>query len=431
MVTVGTHPSCSINIPLIHSFIDKLDLLNIGQNIEILIPPGMRASLIEENNFTPMTSPKHWLQQKQLIKIELNESISLLIRPSQTTIKPRLIPIVDVSSNGFLSVGLAIAITLILALFVKLNPSPESATTVEEFYPTQLIIQSPQRIAEILKIPPINKNIKVKSKKSQKLPPSKKTTKISKSAGNNRPSSGLKLNKNSVKNTAGSIQKGKSIKQAKNQGAQAKSPNIKNSKLFAALSNFGRRSEIDKNYDGAGELAGLADKATGSAGESVSREGEKFGSRFKTAGSRKKGQSNIGVEGLSKGGGKGPGFGTQSIGERKSVSINPQGTGAIFSGQIDREGIRKVFFDNASVIRSCYERVLNQSTKLAGKIILNFDIGPGGQVVGRPGISQSGSTIQNPQLSQCLTNRLKTWRFPDPPAGQTVNVLYPLAFSSR
>ncbi|MEM7646786.1 MAG: AgmX/PglI C-terminal domain-containing protein, partial [Pseudomonadota bacterium] len=161
--------------------------------------------------------------------------------------------------------------------------------------------------------------------------------------------------------------------------------------------------------------------------------GKGLGSKFKDTGAGGNGKSNVGVSGLSKGGkGLGAGgFGDGGLGDRKAVTIIPGGDGEEFSGQIDREGIRKVFFDNQRAIRSCYERELNRNPNLGGILKLNFDIGELGRVVGRPSINWGDSSLKSRTVAGCILNRLKTWRFPEPPRNQVVNVIYPLAFQSK
>jgi len=444
-VSVGTHPSCDIVLPLIHTFRDRIDLVKIDYGVEINVPPGMKTSLgqVDDSGLLSIQnvqvgSPSLMLGQKEILHLHLSDSIKLLIRPSQQTINPKLIPFLDFSSNGFLSLAFAMIVSLIIAMFVKLNPTPHSLNFEEDVYSTPMLLQNPMRLAEIIK-PRIQKvdlrNTKIKpsiSKSKTKDPGAAKVSPKVKVAGNKTKAASLAKNRNKTKNRVGSkIRSGKSVKTSSKQGAQAKSPDIRKSKLFAAIGNFGKRNELDTSYDGPGGLAGLANKASGSAGESVDREGEKFGSRFREAGSSANGKNNVGVAGLSGGSGLGPGLGSESLGARKSVSIIPSGEGATFSGTIDREGIRKVFFDNSRALRKCYERSLISNGGLTGKMVLNFDIGPGGQVVGRPTIQRGASTLVNAAVSACVLGRLKAWRFPDPPSGQVVNVLYPLAFSSR
>lgn len=97
---------------------------------------------------------------------------------------------------------------------------------------------------------------------------------------------------------------------------------------------------------------------------------------------------------------------------------------------IDKEGIRKVFFENSRAIRQCYEATLKKEPALAGVVKLDFDIVTGG-LVEKAKIKDT-SSLKNEEVHTCLLATLKTLKFPEPPAGtKSVNVIYPLAFVSK
>ena len=124
------------------------------------------------------------------------------------------------------------------------------------------------------------------------------------------------------------------------------------------------------------------------------------------------------------------GFGGVGLGGKGSVTILPGGDGEYFGGNIDRNGIRQVFLNNQRTLQSCYESALSTDRGLSGKVVLDFDIGEQGRVL-RASVSGDKSTLNNDRLSNCIVNRMKTWRFPEPPQNQTVQVFYPLAFSGK
>ncbi|MFT2612731.1 AgmX/PglI C-terminal domain-containing protein, partial [Escherichia coli] len=76
------------------------------------------------------------------------------------------------------------------------------------------------------------------------------------------------------------------------------------------------------------------------------------------------------------------------------------------------------------VIRSCYERELNKTPDLVGKLTVEFDIGEKGVVL-RAAVKIN--ELGNRAVGECLTARLKTWRFPEPPTNEVVTVAYPFA----
>lgn len=469
-VTVGTHPSCDVIVPLISSNVNKAPLLQINNQVQIMLYPGMEGVLVSENQATPFNQLGNIgrgngqsvvLQQGELARVQLGGEVEIVIRYASQAPKPVIIPFLDLSSNGFLAVLLAIVLAGILSLWVALNKLDKLDMPDQEEYRTALIITNPPKPPPKpkIKLPPpekkkppkkVKKIVKLekkKPKKKAKLDMSKKTkrkrvTKVAKAGkkarakGSGRDASPRAMRKKDGKKTnqVTSVKQGGAVKTARKEGAQAQSERkLKKSGIFSAFGSGGRNNRLDQSYSGSGELAGLADQATGQSGFAEDRPGEGLGSKFKDTGAGGNGRSNVGVSGLSKGGkGLGAGgFGSGGLGDRKAVTVIPGGDGEEFSGQIDREGIRKVFFDNARAIRSCYERELNRNPNLSGILKLNFDIGELGRVVGSPSINWGDSSLKSRTVASCILNRLKTWRFPEPPRNQVVNVIYPLAFQSK
>ncbi len=470
-VTVGTHPSCDVIVPLISSNVNKAPLLQINNQVQIMLYPGMEGVLVSDSQATPFSQLANIgrgsgqsvvLQQGELARIQLGGEVEIVIRYASQAPKPVIIPFLDLSSNGFLAILLAIVISGMLSLWVALNKLDQLDMPDEEEFRTALIITNPPKPPPKpkVKLPPppkeppkkVKKILKVekekpKPKKKVTLNMEKKTerkrvTKTAKAGQNARAKgSGRDANPRSLKKKDGkktnqvtSVKQGGAVKTAKKEGAQAQSERkLKKSGIFSAFGSGGRNDRLDNSYDGNGELAGLADQASGTAGFAEDRPGNGLGSKFKDTGAGGNGRSNVGVSGLKKGGtGLGAGgFGSGGLGDRKAVTIIPGGDGEEFSGQIDREGIRKVFFDNSRAIRSCYERELNRNPNLGGILKLNFDIGELGRVVGTPSINWGDSSLKSREVAGCILNRLKTWRFPEPPRNQIVNVIYPLAFQSK
>ncbi len=472
-VTVGTHPSCDVMVPLLSSNVNKAPLLQINNQVQIMLYPGMEGVLISDQQTTPFNQlsgigrgngQSVALQQGEMARIQLGEEVEIIVRYASQAPKPVVVPFLDLSSNGFLAILLAIVLSGILSLWVALNRLDKLEMPDEEEFRTALIITNPPKPPPQakIKLPPpekpkkkVVKKIKKVLKLTKEKPKKKKvtlnmdkktkrkrTTKVARAGkqarakGSGRDSSPRAMRPKDGKksNQVTSVKQGGAVKTANKAGAQAQSERkLKDSGIFSAFGSGGRNNRIDKSYSGSGELAGLADQASGTAGFAEDRPGEGLGSKFKDTGAGGSGKSNVGVSGLSKGGkGLGAGgFGSSGLGDRKAVSIIPGGAGEEFSGQIDREGIRKVFYDNQRAIRSCYERELNQNPNLAGILKLNFDIGELGRVVGRPSVNWGDSSLKSRAVAGCILNRLKTWRFPEPPRNQVVNVLYPLAFAAK
>ena len=471
-LVVGTDPSCDVIVPLISSNSNKASMLQIINNqVQIVLYPGMEGVLIREKqsiDFSQMMTMGRGgnhlaLKQSEMARIQLGGEVELVVRYASQAPKPAVIPFMDLSSNGFLVTLLAVVLSGILMLWVTLNRLDQIDRPEDEEFRTALIITKPPprpptppkvtppppskpKPREIKKVIKMEKKKKVtkRPKKSTKLKTSKrkkkKRVRVTKTERSRKRRGGGGGGARSVRgrnktrtNRVGSVKKGGSVKTARKQGAQMQSEkNLKKSGIFSAFGSGGRNNRLDQSYSGSGELAGLADQASGSAGFAEDRPGEGLGSRFRETGAGR-GRSNVGVTNLRKKGrsrGSG-GFSGVGLGNRKSVSIIPGGQGEEFSGQIDRDGIRRVFYDNQRAIRYCYEKELNRNPMLSGTLKLNFDIGEHGRVVGRPSIKWGSSTMKSRTVASCVLNRLRSWRFPEPPRNQVVNVMYPLAFSAR
>ena len=192
----------------------------------------------------------------------------------------------------------------------------------------------------------------------------------------------------------------------------------------------GARKNLDKVYSGAGELVGVAGKATGSSGQEVQRSGEGIGSRLKNTGASGSGSATVGISGVgTKGRGTGDyGYGTGGLGEKGNVDINLGGSEEIFVGSIDRDAILRVIRNNVQQIRTCYERELNRNPNLSGKIVLEWDIIEEGQATA---VKTKENSMSTNNVATCLTSRLRTWRFPEPPEDQIARVTFPFVFSPK
>jgi hypothetical protein len=79
-------------------------------------------------------------------------------------------------------------------------------------------------------------------------------------------------------------------------------------------------------------------------------------------------------------------------------------------------------------IKSCYEFQLNKNKELMGKLVLSWEIGEQGRVVSA---KVRSNELGNAEVANCIMRNLKTWRFPEPPSNQVVEVeSYPFFFSN-
>lgn len=111
--------------------------------------------------------------------------------------------------------------------------------------------------------------------------------------------------------------------------------------------------------------------------------------------------------------------------EERAVAVVP-GRSEI-QGQLDREVIERVIRQHRREIVSCYETELQRNPGIEGRVTINFVIDPSGQVA-RSGIAST--TLNNSNVENCITLRVRRWRFPEPKGGGLVTVNYPFTFVS-
>ncbi len=94
---------------------------------------------------------------------------------------------------------------------------------------------------------------------------------------------------------------------------------------------------------------------------------------------------------------------------------------------LTKEEVAKVIHSHLNEIRYCYESAILRDPNLAGKLLVDFKIGANGSV---PNAKANETAELGVNVSQCLVNKLKTWKFPLPRGGVIVAVSYPFIFKS-
>jgi TonB family protein len=96
-------------------------------------------------------------------------------------------------------------------------------------------------------------------------------------------------------------------------------------------------------------------------------------------------------------------------------------------GSLSKDIIAKIIRKHWNEIKYCYETELNKNPNLYGKVAVAFTI-DGTGAVGDANISES--TMGNTNVENCMTVRVKRWRFPEPKGGGQVFVTYPWVFKA-
>jgi TonB family protein len=121
------------------------------------------------------------------------------------------------------------------------------------------------------------------------------------------------------------------------------------------------------------------------------------------------------------GGGK-AGYGKISlVGGTSAVSL-PLDDEASVQGGLDIDQIKAVINRNRGQIVYCYEKGLQATPSIGGRVAVDFVIGPAGKIT-RLKVAQS--SLGSKFVESCMLDRMKTWQFPRPVGNVNVDVLYP------
>ena len=96
-------------------------------------------------------------------------------------------------------------------------------------------------------------------------------------------------------------------------------------------------------------------------------------------------------------------------------------------GGLTAEEIDRVVKARAGVFRACYQKELNHTPGLGGKLVIHFKIGGDGVVQAGNTSSVSGSTLRNDAVEQCVKSNVNRLKFPA--KGGIANVNYPFVFT--
>jgi outer membrane biosynthesis protein TonB len=119
---------------------------------------------------------------------------------------------------------------------------------------------------------------------------------------------------------------------------------------------------------------------------------------------------------------KGPGCGT---GPKPVQVAFAEPTGDF--GGLTHEEIDRVVKARAGVFRACYQKELNHTPGIGGKLVIRFKIGGDGSVQAASTATAGGSTLRNDVVEQCVKANVTRLKFPA--KGGVANVTYPFVFT--
>ena len=92
----------------------------------------------------------------------------------------------------------------------------------------------------------------------------------------------------------------------------------------------------------------------------------------------------------------------------------------------EKRAIGDYIRNNSDTIQDCYSRRLQDKPTLQGKLVVRFDIGPSGKVIGA-----AADGILDRELIVCVVKSVRSWEFAKPASGGKLRVAYPFKFEPQ
>ena len=99
----------------------------------------------------------------------------------------------------------------------------------------------------------------------------------------------------------------------------------------------------------------------------------------------------------------------------------------VVTSQLQAKVDNQLAADPRAVCRACYQKELNHSPGIGGKLVIHFKIGGDGVVQAGNTSTASGSTMRNDTVEQCVKSNVNRLKFPA--KGGIANVNYPFVFT--
>lgn len=452
LITLGSQASSHIQVPssLVPTQIGFIDLRSAPKlfvpdfaDIE-LVQSGRTLSRVElEKNarLQPGSSGGHFIEIKSGEMLHLNFGDSGWNFWIRFVAQAPLVPSASSSlssaeiSTLLLTLGAVLLLSLLVSMTAPIETSdPEAPAPLRQaqfvYQKKPVVIQQGNPQDEIGARPTPTrvemKDQKTEAPKAQQASPQPDSSQAAQAA-EVRPNQ----TKNKTKtNQVTSTKRGGSVKLAEKEAANSRTRDLSKSGVMGAFGGSGVRKQLDRAYSGAGDLLGMADRASGSSGPAANRSGEDIGSKLRSTGEGGNGQAAEGLADIkTKGRSSGQStYGVLGSGGKGSVSIVSSGEGAGFTGGLDKAGIRRTVQSMLGEIRACYEKGLRLSSALEGRVLINFEIDDRGQVTSS---RVASSNIPNDEVGNCIANRIRVKRFPPSPKGVIGAVDYPFIFSPQ
>ena len=433
VIQVGSHPQNQIILPSFGSVRISHPLVKIDSgSTTVFLTPDMTGDVVRDNTTTTIDDMRkkgaivasgagfsYSLQQNELMKINIGEGVSLIVRFVTNGPESRLLPFIDMSVNQLtgLVVGLMLTTLFLFYVFLYAPPPPEQPEPEPE---RKAMVIMPKSAPVLMETTP-EPEPKAANKTEKTKAPSAPARGSEGGSKNPKPSKA----KAEVSKTKGTTDSG--APKAAPTKPLPKPKDVSKSGLLGAFGSAGMQNEVNKAKGASQGATNVAQSATGTAPDGTADGGGNALHDVKASGTGTATYGIKGVETAGRGSGK-TGYGQSGIGAKKNATLIAGDEPSIVSGSIDKEAIRRVVQANLKQIKACYEKGLNREPGLYGKIVIQWTIGPGGKVL-EAGIKST--TMNSSDVENCSVARLKTWKFPEPPAGEVAVVSYPFVFQAQ
>jgi len=406
-------------------------LLSLQAGVVINTTSEMKMEILREGQIKKINENYYALQQAEVCFIELINGMQLVVRfaPKAPTVIFDSALILGASElTGMLT---ALIIAVLASLLVSVYKSKPEKLEDEErlaqvIFTTPPVVEKKKAINSPMKSAVLTEQPKEKKLTGDPTKPEQKALSL-KNAGQITDAEPVKDSNLKSKMFTSKPASPAKTKEISAESAKNKQVELKSSGLLGAFGEGGARSQLDQAYSGVGKLIGASEKAGYRANNNRRDELE---SKTKDTGAGGAGTATQGIASLNtkgRGGGVGSYGKGVGLGEKSDIQISAGGSEESFAGSIDREAVRRTVRQALAQFKACYEREYRKNTKIAGKVVVKWDIDDKGTAKNAH-IVKNVSTINNESVEECVRLRMLSLKFPEAPPGTWAEISFPFLF---
>ncbi len=438
-VTIGSDDKATINLPLLGLNRSRMTLLKIDGHVKVRVTHEMTGDYYRDEEHLKLADLRRKnrvvqqgaefeleLAQGEMIRLGLmGDLLSIYIRYINETPIPLVGPLFDLTTSEATAVLASAVVAAIFGLYMFIY-KPMALKNKKN-------LEQPLRLATIqfnIPVMPVPTHSHAEQKRLFKVPAHVKQTTTLQNPGRaaeikrTRRVVRRKMVASSIVHRGGAVRTGHRAA-----GLQTKrAPNIKNLGLLGVFGTNGTQNQLSQAAAGAGELVGDANQKNGYTGSNNFRPGD-LGGRLKNIGASGTGAATYGIAGGVGTVGKGTGTfgaGLGGLGKKGRVDLNIGNSEAQFTGNIDKDAIRRVIDANRDQFQFCYDQALRRNSDAYGKVVLHWEIVQHGQAVN---VGVKSNSVGDREMGYCLARVVRGLTFPAPPPDTAADVIYPFVFT--